>query len=137
MFPDQPLAQTQENWFTSSTHVPPFRHGEEAHSLMSELKGTEKGHAKKRHCCISTIFGNQIYQMPALNKKMTSFCVHVRSGKMKIDIGCNQRLSQAYLDQTAVELWGKGYMEGNITCHSINWTVSKKEMMMRMMRVTQ
>lgn len=36
MFPDQPLAQMQENWFTSSTHVPPFRHGADAHSLMSE-----------------------------------------------------------------------------------------------------
>lgn len=33
--PAQPLAQTQENWFTSSTHVPPFMHGEDAHSLMS------------------------------------------------------------------------------------------------------
>lgn len=71
MFPDQPLAQTQENWFTSSTHVPPFRHGEEAHSLMSELKDTEKGRAKKQCRCISTIFGNQIHQMPTLKKKVT------------------------------------------------------------------
>lgn len=36
--PAQPLAQTQENWFTSLTHVPPFRQGEDAHSLMSEGK---------------------------------------------------------------------------------------------------
>lgn len=36
--PDQPLPHTQENWLTSSTHVPPFRHGEEAHSLISDRK---------------------------------------------------------------------------------------------------
>lgn len=36
--PDQPLLHTQENWLTSSTHVPPLRHGEEAHSLISDWK---------------------------------------------------------------------------------------------------
>lgn len=45
--PDQPLAQTQENWFTSSTHVPPFRHGEDTHSLMSEWNDKRKVKQRK------------------------------------------------------------------------------------------
>lgn len=47
--PDQPLTQMQENWFTSSKHVPPFKHGEDAHSLMSEDKDTKKTYTKNLH----------------------------------------------------------------------------------------
>lgn len=50
--PDQPLLHTQENWFTSSTHVPPLRHGEEAHSLISDWK--EQGWMAKADFCIWT-----------------------------------------------------------------------------------
>lgn len=48
--PDQPLPHTQENWFTSSTHVPPLRHGDEAHSLVSGWK--EEGRMAKVDFCI-------------------------------------------------------------------------------------
>lgn len=50
--PDQPLLHTQENWFTSSTHVPPLRHGEEAHSLISDWK--KEGWMAKVDFCIWT-----------------------------------------------------------------------------------
>lgn len=50
--PDQPLLHTQENWSTSSTHVPPLRHGEEAHSLISDWK--EEDWMAKVDFCIWT-----------------------------------------------------------------------------------
>jgi hypothetical protein len=34
--PEYPAAQTHTNWFTWSTHVAPFVHGLDEHSLISE-----------------------------------------------------------------------------------------------------
>lgn len=77
MVPVQPLAQTHENWFTSSTHVPPFRHGKDPHSLMSEGKDRKEGYTRLLCLTVADIQGHMKLNIFDKDTNMTSHILYV------------------------------------------------------------